>query len=220
MKDSFLKILQQEGQKEYFTNILNSLKAAEIAGLEVYPHQMDLFKAFEFFQTNETKVIFLGQDPYHTKGVADGLSFSTKSNKTPPSLNNIFKELKKDYPKTKIETNDLTAWAKQGVLLLNTSLSVIANKPNSHSKIGWKTFTLEVIKQVLLANPNVIVVLLGKEAQSFVKSLNIPSQNKIELSHPSPFSYKKGFENSGLFKLINKKLKQTHQTPIKWDLKK
>lgn len=219
MKNSFLEILQSEGKKDYFQNILVSLKESEKNG-PIYPHQTNIFRPFEFFQVNETKVVILGQDPYHGYDQADGLAFSSKNPKTPPSLRNIFKELKKEYPKTKIETNDLSAWAKQGVLLLNTILTVNYNMPLSHKHFGWETFTKEVLKQVALQAPKAIFVLLGKHAQKFAQDLNLDPIRVIATSHPSPYSYKKGFENSGIFKLINKKLKQNGLEPIKWDLKK
>ncbi|WP_324673277.1 uracil-DNA glycosylase [Mycoplasma sp. 888] len=220
MKDSFLKILQSEGQKPYFTKILDKLKEEETNGVKVFPHQMDLFKPFEFFQVNETKVIILGQDPYHTLGLADGLAFSTYDDKFAPSLNNMFKELKKDYPKTKLETTSLVSWAKQGVLLLNTVLTVAQNKPASHFGIGWETFTHKVVEEVVAQNPNVMVVALGKKAQQFIKDIPINPKNLVELAHPSPYSYNKGFADSHLFKTINKKLEQNNVKPIKWDLTK
>ncbi|WP_426460959.1 uracil-DNA glycosylase [Mycoplasma hafezii] len=220
MKDSFLKILQTEGQKPYFQNILNGLQETEKNGKNIYPHQMDMFRPFEFFQLPETKVVILGQDPYHSLNVADGLAFSTKQAKTPASLRNMFKELQKDYPKTKIETNDLSAWAKQGVLLLNTVWTVTENEPNSHKSFGWQQFTHVVLENVLKENPNAIFVILGREAEKFTKDLNINPKNKIVLSHPSPYSYKKGFENGEMFKKINNRLKATHQGVIKWDLLK
>ncbi|WP_406614725.1 uracil-DNA glycosylase [Mycoplasma corogypsi] len=219
MKDSFLNILRREGQKPYFEQILSNLKTCP-NDLSIYPHQVDMFRAFEFFQVEQTKVIIIGQDPYHTEGVADGLAFSTRSNKTPPSLKNMFKELLKDYPKTKIETNSLVDWAKQGVLLLNTVLTVEQGKPNSHQKFGWQTFTRSVLDEVCYQNPNVILVLLGKKAQQFAKGVKLDPHNIIAIAHPSPFSYRHGFENSSLFKLINQKLKKQGQQPIKWDLLK
>ncbi|WP_036451771.1 uracil-DNA glycosylase [Mycoplasma buteonis] len=220
MKDSFLKVLQKEGNKPYFNDLLKALKLIELSKINIYPFQMDLFKPLEFFQASETKVVILGQDPYHKEGVADGLAFSTKSTVTPPSLRNMFKELLKDYPKTKIETNDLTAWAKQNVLLMNVVWTVSENKPNSHKNFGWQNFSLAILEEVLKANPNVIFVILGKEAQKFTEKLAINPENKIVLSHPSPYSYKLGFENGKMFKLINKKLKKQGLSEIKWDLVK
>ncbi|QKT05454.1 uracil-DNA glycosylase [Mycoplasma sp. OR1901] len=224
MKNSFLNILTSEGKKPYFDNIINELKVAEKENKVVLPYQTDMFRAFEFFQVKETKVVFIGQDPYHSLGTADGLAFSTRGQKTPPSLNNIFKELKKDYPDTKIETNSLVAWAKQGVLLLNTVLTVEYGKANSHKNIGWENFTLKVVENVINENNNVIIVALGKQAQEYISKL--PNLNKLDpnnilaTSHPSPFSYQKGFENFELFKKINAILKKHKTRQINWDLVK
>ncbi|QNM93871.1 uracil-DNA glycosylase [Mycoplasma sp. Pen4] len=217
MKNSFIEILQSEGKKPYFDNIINGLRE-EGKKTVIYPEQVQIFRPFDYFQVAETKVIILGQDPYHTYGYADGLAFSTGNNKLSPSLRNIFKELKKDYPKIKLDSTDLTPWAKQGVLLLNTVLTVSHGEPNSHKNFGWQSFTKKVIQEVVKVNPNVILVLLGKEAQKFAKDIEINPDNVIATSHPSPYSYKKGFENSGIFKLINKKLKKHNEQPIDWNL--
>ncbi|MHA0272745.1 uracil-DNA glycosylase [Mycoplasma sp. 48589B] len=219
MKDSFLNILQSEGKKPYFEIIINKLQIAEKEA-QVLPHQMDMFHAFDFFQVHETKVVILGQDPYHTIGYADGLAFSTGNGKTTPSLRNIFAEIKKDYPNAKLDNTSLVSWAKQGVLLLNTVLTVSEGKANSHSSFGWEKFTYEVLLQVVRQNPDVILVALGRQAEKFISKLPIDKQNVIVTSHPSPFSYKKGFENSHIFKEINDKLIEKGITAINWDTTK
>ncbi|VEU70731.1 uracil-DNA glycosylase [Mycoplasmopsis glycophila] len=220
MKDSFLQILQKEGNKEYFVKILDSLKTAEKNGA-IYPHQIEMFRPLEFFQVNETKVVILGQDPYHSPFVADGLAFSAKhTNKTPASLANLFKELKKDYPKTKIETNDLAAWAKQGVLLINMVWTVTEGKANSHKNFGWQKFTLAILEEVKNTNPNVIFVALGNEAQKFLNKIHPNPDNVIALSHPSPLGYAKSLKDGQLFLQINQKLKKHKEKQIKWDLVK
>ncbi|MFV8459228.1 uracil-DNA glycosylase [Mycoplasma sp. CR] len=219
MKDSFLNILQSQGKKPYFEIIINKLEVAEKESL-VLPHQMDMFHAFDFFQVHETKVVLLGQDPYHTVGYADGLAFSTGNGKITPSLRNIFAEIKRDYPDAKLDNTSLVSWAKQGVLLLNTVLTVAEGKANSHATFGWQKFTHEVLSQVLRQNPDVIVVALGKQAAKFVADLPIPAENLIVTSHPSPYSYKKGFENSHIFKEINDKLIDKGITAINWNTTK
>nr|WP_262337585.1 uracil-DNA glycosylase [Mycoplasma nasistruthionis] len=130
----------------------------------------------------------------------------------------MFKELKSDYPKVKLNTTSLVNWAKQGVLLLNTVLTVTEGKPNSHKDFGWQFFTKKVLQEVLIDNSNVIIVALGKEAQKFVSDLNINPDNLIETSHPSPYSYSKGLQGFKLFKKINQKLVKNNQEPIDWNL--
>ncbi|MCU9933234.1 uracil-DNA glycosylase [Mycoplasmopsis cynos] len=164
MKDSFLKILQLEGTKPYFENIIKVLKKAEEDNEVIFPHQTNLFKPFEYFQTYETKLIILGQDPYPGINIADGLAFSTGHIKTPASLKNIFIELKKDYPNVKIGTNSLLGWAKQKILLLNSVFTVVMNQPNSHRKIGWEEFVKSIIIEIIKANENVLILTLGNQA--------------------------------------------------------
>ncbi|WP_322912592.1 uracil-DNA glycosylase [Mycoplasmopsis felis] len=222
MKDSFLKILQSEGKKSYFQKIYNSLKDIETQNTEIYPHQMDIFRPFDYFQVNQTKVIILGQDPYHN-GFADGLAFSTYKKQTPHSLKNIFKELLNNYPNTVIKTNSLQEWAQQGILLLNTVLTVSKGQPNSHYNFGWQSFTKEIIKEVINQNPNVIIVLLGTKALKFYKELNLNnhnSKNVLHTSHPSPFSFNKGFNGTEIFLKINQRLKELSNEEINWNLTK
>lgn len=217
MKDSFLRILQTEGQKPYFNNIIEGLR--EYSSFEIVPHQIDMFRPFDFFQVNETKVVILGQDPYHKANVADGLAFSTRQKVTPPSLRNIFTELKQTYPNISLESNDLTKWAKQGVLLLNTSLTTVVKKPLAHKHLGWEQFTKVVCEEIIKANKDVIFVALGKHAQEFINSLSVRPQYLFETSHPSPFSVNKGFAGSQIFKKINTTLEKLNLSVINWELK-
>ncbi|MGZ9800285.1 uracil-DNA glycosylase [Mycoplasma sp. AC1221] len=222
MKDSFLQILQKEGKESYFDNIFHSLKEAELNNQTIYPHQIDIFKPFEFFQVNETKVVILGQDPYYNDDSADGLAFSSWKDETPKSLANIFKVLKQDYPDIVIKTNSLVNWAKQGVLLMNTVLTVIKGKPNSHKYIGWQKFTSVILDKIIEANSDIIFVILGKQAKETVYNLSnfdkIKQQNIIKSSHPSPLSFNKGFNNSQIFLKINHLLKTQNKTEIDWNL--
>lgn len=216
MKDSFLEILQSEGKKPYFEQIIEGLR--QNSQFEITPHQTEIFRPFEYFQVRDTKVIILGQDPYPGENVADGLAFSTKLDKAPASLRNIFKEVKRDYPNTILETNSLEQWAKQGVLLMNIYLTGVIKQPLAHEHIGWDKFTEIICLEILSKNPNVVVVALGKKAQKFVSKLSIKPKYLIESSHPSPLSYKKGFENSHLFLKINKMLEDQKKKPINWSL--
>ncbi|UUM19608.1 MULTISPECIES: uracil-DNA glycosylase [unclassified Mycoplasma] len=217
MKDSFLQILQSEGKKPYFENIINGLR--NYITFDIVPHQMDMFRAFEFFQVHETKVIILGQDPYHSKNVADGLAFSTRSKKTPPSLQNIFKELSDEFPNISLNSNDLTPWAKQGVLLLNVYLTTVINKPLEHQHLGWEQFAQVVCEKIVQANPNVVFLALGRHAQEFITKLHPVPQYVLKTSHPSPFSANKGFLGSRIFIKANELLKQNNISPINWELK-
>ncbi|WP_025755286.1 uracil-DNA glycosylase [Mycoplasmopsis cricetuli] len=217
MKDSFLKILVSEGKKPYFEKLLNFLKQDQFNN--IVPFQTDMFRAFDFFQMHETKVLLLGQDPYYKLGVADGLAFSTKSKLTPQSLQNIFKELKNEYPNIKLQTNDLSGWAKQKVLLLNIYLTTLAGKALAHRHIGWDQFTKVVCELILQINPNVIVIALGKEVQNFVNSFSIKPKYYLKTSHPSPFSANKGFLGSNIFKKTNIILNSLNETEINWELK-
>lgn len=216
MKNSWKILLKTEGKKPYFQNIVKNLEEHAKTNV-IWPASSDLFRAFNYFELRDIKVLILGQDPYYTRGVADGLAFSTRSDKTPPSLNNMFIELKKDYPDTKIESNSLENWAKQGVLLLNTVLSVDENKPLSHETFGWQIFTNFIIDCAYKVNPDLIFVALGNKAKEVYKSLKIPEKNIIFLSHPSPLSYNRSFKDGKLFLKINKKLEELNEKPINWD---
>lgn len=210
-------VLQSEGKKPYFQNILSELE--RIGKDEViYPAPPDIFAAFSDFELYETNLIFLGQDPY-PNGHANGYAFSSNSEKTPMSLRNIFKELKKDYPEVLIQSNNLKNWSRQKVLLLNTVLTVSKNKPDSHKNIGWESFTLKVVDLILGFNKDCIIVALGNKARDFVSKLENPVKNLIFLSHPSPLSYNKSFKDSKLFLKINNLLKEQNKPEISWDIK-
>jgi len=190
-------------KKEYFTQT-------------VYPPMNDIFNCFKFTPFNKVKVVILGQDPYHNPGQAHGLCFSVKISPFPPSLKNIFKEISNEF-NTPVRTNgDLTDWAQQGVLLLNTSLSVRKNQANSHSNCGWQTFTDEVIK-ILNDSPNPIVYLLwGGNARSKKKLITNKNHLVLESAHPSPLSAYAGFFGNNHFKKCNEFLIKNNLEPIKW----
>ncbi|WP_406615987.1 uracil-DNA glycosylase [Mycoplasmopsis hyopharyngis] len=207
MKNSFLSFVTNESKKPYFIKLQERINQ-EAKNHVIYPEQKNIYRALNFFEANETKVIILGQDPYPAPNQADGLAFSTYDSKTPKSLQNMIKEIKKDYPEAVFETNLLDYWATQKVLLLNTCLSVNQNYPNSHKNFGWETFVINLLNFVIEQNPNVLFGILGNNAKNIVSKLNIPEENKIISSHPSPLGYYQGFENSHFFKKINDKLEQ------------
>lgn len=178
------------------------------------PKKCELFKALELTSLNDVKVVILGQDPYPTKGDAMGLSFSvTRNNKLPKSLINIFKELENDLGIERTDGN-LEYLAKQGVLLLNTILSVEVSKANSHRKLGWQTTTDQIIKQVAKRG-DIIFILLGKQAQSYQ---NLIGENNyiINSPHPSPLSAYRGFFGSKIFSKTNEILIKLGREPINW----
>lgn len=182
----------------------------------VFPTRENIFKCFDYFNINETKVVIVGQDPYYLPNQANGLCFSVNSNMSlPKSLINIFKELKNDLGV--IRTNgDLSNWAKQGVLLLNNTLTVEENKPNSHQNFGWTFFTDNVIKYINNNLQKVIFVLWGNFAQTKIQFINTNKHYIIKSTHPSPLSANSGFFNSKPFSKINFLLKQNNKTQIDW----
>ena len=187
---------------------------------EIYPDMKDIFRAFEISNLDDVKVVIFGQDPYYLPGVADGLAFSTKQSKTPASLKNIFKELKNEYPDLIIETNDLTSWAKQGVLLANTSLTVMKNMPNSHAYLGWSYVIEEAIEYINENSHNVIFLLWGNQAKKFKSLINEEKHHVLMSAHPSPLSANNGFFGNNHFKIANQILADNFQKEIDWNLKK
>ncbi|MCL9685131.1 uracil-DNA glycosylase [Legionella maioricensis] len=212
-------ILGDEKSQPYFTSILQFLAEEKNAGKIIYPAQNELFNAFKETPYEQVKVVILGQDPYHGPGQAHGLSFSVKPGvKPPPSLKNIFQELKNDLNVSIPMHGCLKKWANQGVLLLNTSLSVEQNKPQSHSKIGWTTFTDNVIRKLNHHSQPLVFLLWGAHAKN--KNVLI-SENKhlvLTAAHPSPFSVHQGFFGCRHFSKTNDFLKANGRTPIDWNL--
>jgi len=196
--------------------IISDLVAKDSLNVQIYPDLRDTFKCFELTPLSKIKVAIIGQDPYHN-GSATGLAFSCKTG-TNPSLNNIYKEINNSYPEAKFNSGDLTHWALQGVLLLNTSLTVRANEPNSHSKYDlWAPFISKVIKQINESNPSCIYVLWGREAQKITKFLS--SRNRIlTAGHPSPLNRTGNFLGCGHFKEINKILESEGKETISWGI--
>ncbi len=196
---------------EYFVDLMEKL-ADERKSYDIFPGEKDVFRAFNLTAYKETRVVIVGQDPYHTPGVADGLAFSTRADKLPPSLRNIFKELEDDLG-IKNSSGDLSSWAQQGVLLLNRTFSVRSGQPLSHDFLNWKVFTDFVLEKLNDHPSPLVFVLWGKEAQALEK--NIDDRHAIiKSAHPSPLSAYRGFFGSGVFAKINEALINFGYQPI------
>ena len=208
-------ILKDELKKDYFKNLGIFVKN-EYKTKTIFPNYENIFDALRFTDYDDVKVVILGQDPYHGLGEAHGLSFSVKENvKMPPSLQNIFKELYSDLG-IKRTKSDLTDWAKEGVLLLNSIMTVEKDKPLSHKNKGWEKFTDNIISKLNEREEPVIFLLWGNFARS-KKELITNSRHKIiESVHPSPLSASRGFFGSKPFSKINNYLKETGKEEIKW----
>jgi uracil-DNA glycosylase len=206
-------------QKPYFNQIAEHLKAEKALHKTIYPKGSEIFNAFEQTPYDQVKVIILGQDPYHNAHQAMGLSFSVPDGvKPPPSLGNIFKELNKDIGMAIPSTGNLTPWAKQGVLLLNAALTVRANEPASHAKIGWIDFTDDIIHLLSEEKNGLVFILWGNFAQQKFKLINPLKHKILKAAHPSPFSAYNGFFGCKHFSATNEYLVQKNTNPINWAL--
>lgn len=213
------ELLKDEFKKEYYLKLREFL-IEEYKTKTVYPVKEDIFNAFKLTALEDTKIVILGQDPYHGEGQSHGLSFSVKKGiKIPPSLRNIYKELNSDLGYTIANNGYLKSWADQGVLLLNTSLTVIGSEANSHSKIGWQIFTDKVIEILNKREKPIVFILWGNNAKS--KELLITNKNHfiIKSVHPSPLSASRGFFGSKPFSKTNEFLKSIGEKPIDWQIK-
>ena len=209
-------ILADEFGKEYYLKIRQFLKE-EYSTRRIYPHMSDIFNALKYTSFKDTKVVIIGQDPYHGPGQAHGLCFSVKEGvQFPPSLRNIFKELASDIGKEIPKSGELTHWAKQGVLLLNAVLTVREGEPTSHSKIGWETFTDRVISELNKKETPVVFLLWGAYAQKKAEIITNPIHKKLMSVHPSPLSASRGFFGCKHFSKTNDLLIKSGLEPIKW----
>ena len=210
--------LAGEFEKEYMIAIKSFLLDCYKSGKEIYPKSSEIFNAFNHCDFNEVKVVIIGQDPYHGKGQANGLCFSVNNNiPKPPSLVNIFKELENDLSKKfDSENGNLERWARQGVFLLNTTLTVEKNKPMSHSNIGWDKFTDKVIETLSKDSENLVFILWGNHAQKKIEKINISNHMIIKSVHPSPLSAHRGFFGSKPFTKTNNYLKSKNISEIIW----
>lgn len=219
LESSWELVLRPELQQPYLKMLKKFLKKERLNHKIIYPDNKNIFKAFWLTPFDLVKVVIIGQDPYHAPHQAQGLAFSVPLGiKIPPSLHNIYKELQVDLGIPFAAEGDLTAWAQQGVLLLNSVLTVEAHKPASHQGKGWEIFTDRVIQTLNAQKKGLVFVLWGAYAQK--KSLMIDTTRHLVLSssHPSPFSASKGFLGSRPFSTINAYLAKNHQTQIVWKL--
>ncbi|WP_439130996.1 uracil-DNA glycosylase [Polaribacter sp.] len=215
--DSWKNILQPEFQKPYFTELVNFVKK-EYQTHTCYPKGNAIFAAFDFCALNDLKVVIIGQDPYHGPNQANGLCFSVKDEIAhPPSLINIFKEITTDLGAEYPKSGNLEKWAKQGVLLLNATLTVRAHEAGSHQKKGWETFTDQVIQQISNQKENVVFLLWGGFAKRKKKLIDTKKHHILESGHPSPLSANRGYWfGNQHFSKTNTYLKSIDKRPIDW----
>lgn len=213
---SWDKVLGSELDKGYFINLLSFLED-ERSKYEVYPNECDVFNAFKNTNYDDVRVVIFGQDPYHEPNEANGLAFSVNENvMLPQSLRNIYKEIEREYRVTFEKNGDLSLWAKQGVLLLNSVLTVRAHCANSHKDKGWEIFTDKVIEILNKEKEKIIFVLWGNNARKKAKLIDLSRHFVLEAPHPSPLSCYRGFFGCNHFKEINKILTRSGYEEIKW----
>jgi len=219
IEQSWKEVLHNEFSKPYFQQITAHLKTEKATGATIYPPGPLIFYAFDKTPFDNVKVVLLGQDPYHGKGQAMGLSFSVPDGvKPPPSLENIFKELHSDIGMSIPQTGNLTKWAEQGVFLLNAILTVRAKEPASHQKIGWQQFTDRVIQILSDEKEGVVFLLWGKFAQEKQVLIDATKHHILKAAHPSPYSADKGFFGCRHFSKANQLLAKEGKDPIDWSL--
>ena len=217
---TWTEALGEEKQQPYFQHILDTVRAERESGQVIYPPATDVFNAFKATEFNQVKVVILGQDPYHGAGQAHGLAFSVQQGvRIPPSLQNIYKELSTDIAGFQIPKHgNLQHWAEQGVLLLNTVLTVREGQAHSHASLGWETFTDKVIRQLADHREHLVFILWGSHAQK--KGAFIDRSRHLVLSapHPSPLSAHRGFFGSRPFSQANAYLKAQGKSEIDWQV--
>lgn len=212
------EILKDEFQSDYYAQIRETLKQ-EYASHEIYPPMQDIFNALRYTSYSDVKAVLLGQDPYHGPGQAHGLCFSVRPGVAPPpSLQNIFKELQSDMGLPAPHSGCLIPWAKEGVLMLNTTLTVRRGQANSHSKIGWTKFTDAIIQKLNDHEQPIVFLLWGSNARSKKSLITNPNHLILETVHPSPLSAHQGFFGSRHFSQCNEFLMAHGIAPIDWTL--
>lgn len=208
--------MTSEFNQPYFINLITKINYSYKKG-SVLPEEENIFNAFNLCPLAKVKVVILGQDPYHGEGQAHGLAFSVPNGiKIPPSLRNIYKELESDLGIAPRTSGNLESWAKQGVLLLNATLTVLPNTPGSHQGLGWEEFTDSIIKQISTEKSHVVFLLWGKYAQAKASLIDAEKHLVLTAPHPSPFSAYTGFFGSKHFSQTNEYLKNHTYTPIDW----
>lgn len=210
------EVLKEEFKKEYFFKLKEFLEK-EYINKTVFPKRENIFRAFKLTEYDKVKVVILGQDPYHDVNQANGLAFSVNEGvKLPPSLVNIYKEITNEYGGVIPKNGDLESWAKQGVLLLNTVLTVRAHMPNSHKNKGWETFTDEVIRKLNDKSKPIVFLLWGNNAKSKKSLIDTNKHYVLESVHPSPLSSHRGFFGCNHFIKVNEILNYLNEGEIKW----
>ena len=210
-------ILADEWEKPYYRQLHSFLKE-EYSKTRIYPDMYDIFNALKYTPFADTRAVIIGQDPYHGPGQAHGICFSVKKGvPLPPSLVNIYKEITDDLGVTMPQHGELTGWAKQGVLLLNTVLTVRAGQPNSHKDKGWEIFTDRVISELNRKETPIVFLLWGANAEKKARVITNPIHKKLITVHPSPLSAYRGFFGCRHFSKANEILISSGQPPIKWD---
>ena len=218
IQNDWLKPLEPEFRKPYYAALYKKIRE-EYSTRQIFPPADEIFTAFELTPLSEVKVVIIGQDPYHGDGQAHGLCFSVKPDvEIPPSLVNIYKELNADLGCFIPNNGHLTKWAKQGVLMLNTVLTVRAHQANSHRGIGWEEFTDAAIRILNEQDRPIVYLLWGKPAQMKKNMLNNPKHLILEAPHPSPLSAYRGFFGCGHFRKTNEFLMNSGLTPIDWQI--
>ncbi len=216
IEPSWAAFLASEFEKPYFQQLTDRVRQAYLEQT-VYPLPAHVFRAFDLCPVDRVKVVILGQDPYHGKGQAHGLSFSVeKGTRIPPSLQNIMKELKSDLGIDSPPHGDLSEWAEQGVLLLNATLTVEAGKPGSHQGKGWEEFTDAVIRTLADTHEHLVFILWGKYAQQKEVLIDTAKHLVLKSAHPSPYSASAGFFGSKPFSKTNAYLEEQGIEPIRW----
>ena len=217
IKEDWKPVLSDFEHSEAGKKIEQLLAKQKAEGLKIFPPKP--YRALELLSAGDVKVVILGQDPYHGFNQANGLAFSVnKDVPPPPSLRNIFKEIKREYPEAEFRTGELEGWAKQGVLLLNTVLTVRAHQANSHRGIGWEEFTDAAIRVLNTQDRPIVFILWGRPAQMKKRMLTNPNHLILEAPHPSPLSAYRGFFGSKPFSQTNKFLEAHGVEPIDWQI--
>ncbi len=219
LEKSWLSVLEKEFTKPYMIGLKSFLQEEKRAGQLIYPPADSIFRAMNITPFDRVKVIILGQDPYHGEGQAQGLSFSVPNGvPIPPSLKNIYKELIEDVNIRQPMSGDLTSWAKQGVLLLNSTLTVRAGQAGSHQKKGWEQFTNTIISKLSTDRQGLVFLLWGAYARAKKELIDQSVHFILESAHPSPFSAHTGFLGSKQFSKTNELLLSVNKTPIDWEV--
>ena len=216
IEQSWKDILSGEFNKEYFIKLTDFVRNEYLSGKKIYPDAKNIFNAFNLCPFESVKVVIIGQDPYHEPGQAHGLCFSVlPPTPNPPSLQNIYKEIESDIGRPSVTNGDLTYWANQGILLLNSTLTVQAHLAASHSNRGWEQFTDAVIR-ALNTRENIVYMLWGSFAQKKAAIVNTTKNLILKSAHPSPLSAYRGFFGNHHFSLANQYLIDNGKTPIDW----